>query len=346
MTLVIESLTIKLGKFTLPELDLEVREGEYFVLLGPSGVGKSVLLEVIAGLIQPDSGTVSWKGRDVTAVPPESRGFAIVYQDYCLFPHMTVRANIEYGLKTKLKGREEIDERVDSLAELMNIQPLLDRLPETLSGGEEQRIALARALAVSPELLLLDEPLSAVDLEMRRRLRRELKMLQAETGTTFLHVTHDVDEAVVLGQRIGVMLGGRVHQVGTPVELFQHPSDHEVAGFLGIKNILAVTSSNGDFCEVGGEWIHVGARQHPFNHIWIRPEEIILSAEPFKSSARNQLECIVEEWELRDVFVSVKASRGGLSLTALITFTSFEELGIKQGETIYATFKSSSIHCF
>ena len=171
MTLELRSVEKRLDAFTLPALDLTVEEGEYLVLVGPSGVGKTVLLEIIAGLLSPDAGRIYWRGRDVTTRAPEHRGFGIVYQDYALFPHMTVYQNIVYGLNSRRMTKTEARERATVTAEQLGIFPLLDRLPDTLSGGEQQRVALSRALVVTPELLLLDEPLSAVDMRLRRLLR-------------------------------------------------------------------------------------------------------------------------------------------------------------------------------
>jgi molybdate/tungstate transport system ATP-binding protein len=237
-------------------------------------------------------------------------------------------------------------ERARTTAEKLNIVPLLDRMPDTLSGGEQQRVALARALAVTPELLLLDEPLCAVDMRMRRRLQRELMRIQRDTGTTFMHVTHDIDEAVVLGHRVGVMLDGRLHQIGAPAELFHKPSNCDVAGFLGMRNIFAVGLCADGYCKAEGVRIHVGGQAEPYRHIWIRPEEILLSHAPFESSARNQFRCVVRDWEFQDVLVNVKVTIEELSLSALVTYTSFEELAVNRGTRLYATFKSSAVHCF
>lgn len=346
MTLELKSVSKRLGSFVLPELNLTVEEGEYFVLLGPSGVGKTVLLEIIAGLLSPDVGEIRWRGRDITSCPPEHRGFAIVYQDYALFPHMTVLQNIVYGLRSRGVAQAQARERVEAVLEQLNISPLLDRMPATLSGGEQQRVALARALVVSSGLLLLDEPLSAVDMRMRRRLQREFKRIQQRTGTTFMHVTHDVDEAVLLGHRVGVMLGDRLHQIGTPVELFRKPNDPEVAAFLGMRNIFEVTPGTEGYCQANGVRVHVGKRSDPYLHIWIQPEEILLSKAPFESSARNQFRCAVEEWEFKEALVGVRVAVDNLSLIALITYGSFEKLEVKQGTELYATFKSSAVHCF
>jgi len=336
MTLALAGVSKRLGTFELPALDLNVDDGDYFVLLGPSGVGKTVLLEVIAGLMRPDGGSIHWQERDVTYLPPESRGFAIVYQDYALFPHMTVLGNITFGLRTRGVSRSEAKARAQNIARLVGVDDILGRWPSTLSGGEQQRVALARALTVEPELLLLDEPLSAVDLRMRRD----------GLGATFLHVTHDVDEALQLGDQIGVMLDGKLEQVGTPEELFQRPTNAAVADFLGMRNILLATAASDGLCSVDGVSLHVGVRPEPYRYIWVRPEEILLSATPFDSSARNQLSCTVESWEYHDMLVLVHLACGGLKLSVLVTYASFEDLALAEGSAVYATFKSSAVHCF
>lgn len=337
----LQSVGKKLGSFSMSELNLDVESGEYMVLLGPSGVGKTILIELIAGLIRPDSGMVFWQGRDITSYPPELRGFSVVYQDYSLFPHMTVYANLAYGLRA---GNTK--ESVRSVAMRIGIEHLLDRHPQRLSGGEQQRVALARALITKPQLLLLDEPLSSLDANTRRQLRRELKQTQRETGTTFLHVTHDVEEAVVLGNRIGVMLEGKIRQVDTPQSLFRTPSDADVAQFLGMQNVFQVSEVHNGVCRVGGTNIFASALDDSTSHVWIKPEEVVLSTQPFESSARNQLKCVVQEWEQSGPLPAVRMACGELVLTALITYESFSELAVRPGIDIYATFKSSSVHCF
>lgn len=342
----IRSLCKRLGTFSLPALDLTVEDGEYFVLLGPSGVGKTVLLEIVAGLLAQDAGEILWQGQDITRWPAERRGFAIVYQDYALFPHMTVLQNITYGLTSQGMKKVDKEARAREAARQLGIEELLARVPPTLSSGEQQRVALARALVVEPGLLLLDEPLSAVDLRMRRQLQQELKLIQRKTGTTFIHVTHDVLEAVVLGHRVGIMLEGRLRQIGTPEELIRRPESRDVAGFLGMRNIFAATPLRGGSCDVRGVKIHVGERSHPYQHIWVRPEEILLSLAPFESSARNQFRCAVEDWELQDVLVNVRVRIDTAIFSALITYASFEKLAVERDAPMYATFKSSAVHCF
>lgn len=346
MTLVLDSVCKRLGDFELRDLSLQVEEGEYFVLLGPSGVGKTVLLEIIAGLLRPGKGKIYWQGRDVTQLPPEQREFAIVYQDYALFPHMNVRQNIAYGLRSKRIDPRESAKRAEKTAELLNLQDLLQRDVMTLSGGEQQRVALARALVIKPALLLLDEPLSAVDPQMRSYLVEEMKNIHSETHATFLQVTHSMNEALQLGNRIGVMIAGEIQQTGAPEQIFQQPTSQRVAEFLGMRNILLVDSWSDESAVVNGVQVCVVRNPQSSRHIWIRPEEIILSREPFQSSARNQFRCSVGDWEFRNELVAVQVYIDSLELTSLITYTSFKKLDLDERPDVFATFKSSSVHCF
>ncbi len=342
----VRSISKRLGSLELSDVSLTLEQGQCFVLLGPSGVGKTVFLEIIAGLIRPDSGSILWEGADITATAPEKRRFAMVYQDYALFPHLTVGQNIGYGLRATPMDSKKIDDRIEALAEKLRIFHILKRRPETLSGGEQQRVALARALAARPRLLLLDEPLSALDTNTRQRLRKELAQIHKDLNVPIIHVTHDPQEAMMLGDHVGVMLGNRIRQIATPDELFRKPSDAGVAEFLGLRNVLPVAKVKDQRCLVAGTWIHANAAGDSTGHIWIKPEEILLSGRPFHSSARNQLVCKVIEWENRDSLLAVRLESGGLALTALITHASFEDLHIEAGAELYATFKSSSIHCF
>jgi len=337
----LERLSKRLGSFAIVDLSSQIRPGEYFVLLGPSGVGKTVLLEMIAGLMRPDSGRILWKGRDITGLAPHRRRFVLMYQDYALFPHLSVARNIGYGL---LKG--ESAGRVRSMAAKLGIDGLLTRRVPALSGGEQQRVALARALVTQPEILLLDEPLSALDSNTRLRLRAELKQIQQQTATTFVHVTHDLDEAMALGDRVGVMLNQRLHQVGTPVELFRSPSDYDVACFLGMRNVLPVDEARQGTCRIGAAEIDAASATPAVRYLWIKPEEVVLSRQPFDSSARNQFQGTVAGWEYRDGLLAVRVDCRELSLVALVTHASFEHLAIEAGTPLFATFKSSAVHCF
>ncbi|MBI4676585.1 MAG: ABC transporter ATP-binding protein [Elusimicrobia bacterium] len=342
----VRGLTVRLGGFSLEDLSLKVRAGEYFVLLGPSGVGKTVLLEAIAGLIQADEGGILWSGRDLTADPPERRRFAMVYQDYALFPHMDAAANIGYGLGARGVPRRAASDRVIKTARRLGIETLLSRKVGQLSGGERQRVALARALVTEPRALLLDEPLSALDEVFRAQLRGELKRIQQESGAAFLHVTHDQEEAMALGDRIGVMLDGGLRQVGTPEELFHRPTDREVVRFLGMRNVLAARYEREGVCSSCGMEIQAAGAEPSTRHVWVRPEEVLLSLKPFDSSARNQLAGRVVEWRQSGSLLEVCLAAGSLELTALITYASFKELGLTAGQEVYATFKISAVHCF
>ena len=342
----LHSISKTLGSFVMSNLSTKIDNAEYFVLLGPSGVGKSVLIEIIAGLTKPDKGRILWDGRDITLEKPELRGFAVVYQDYALFPHLTVRQNITYGLKAAGCNSKKIKTRLKTLAEMMQIQNLLSRQPATLSGGEQQKVALARALIVEPKLLLLDESLSALDINTRLKLRKELKQINRELNISVLHVTHDPEEAMVLADRICVMLDGKIRQVSSPVSLFRKPSDPQVASFLGIRNVLPVAKAQKGLCHTCEKNIYVNSADNSTSHIWIKPEEILLSASPFDSSARNQFKCQVVEIDRLNSLLALHIVSGKLPLTVLITYTSFNKLKVEIGKEVYATFKSSAIHCF
>ena len=233
----VEAVSVDLGGRTiLADLSLEVAGGETLALLGPSGSGKSTLLRVIAGLQQPAGGRVLLDRTDVTAVPAYRRGVGLVFQDAVLFPHRDVGRNVAFGLAGT--DREKADRRVEELLELVGLAGFAPRAVGTLSGGESQRVALARALAPAPRVLLLDEPLGSLDGPLRDRLQDDLRELFARLGLTVVHVTHDVAEAFALGRRVAVMRDGRIVQVATPDELWRHPADAWVAGFLGMRNIL------------------------------------------------------------------------------------------------------------
>ncbi|HEV2633720.1 MAG TPA: ABC transporter ATP-binding protein [Actinocrinis sp.] len=219
-------------------VDLEVGQGEFFSMLGPSGSGKTTVLRLLAGFETPDSGTVLLGGRDVTRTAPFDRDVNTVFQDYALFPHLTVWQNVEYGLKVKRVPKPERRTRVDQALESVRLGGYGDRRPGQLSGGQRQRVALARALVNRPAVLLLDEPLGALDLKLRLEMQIELKQIQRDAGITFVFVTHDQDEALTLSDRIAVFNAGRVEQVGTPVEIYQQPATAFVAGFVGTSNLL------------------------------------------------------------------------------------------------------------
>ena len=220
-------------------IDLDIEQGEFFSLLGPSGSGKTTCLRMIAGFEAPSKGRIYLDGADVTSQAPYERNVNTVFQDYALFPHMTVGQNVEYGLRVKRVGKEDRRGRVASLLGLVRLEGFQDRKPAQLSGGQRQRVALARALVNEPRVLLLDEPLGALDLKLRQEMQIELKAIQKDVGLTFVYVTHDQEEALTMSDRIGVMNAGRIEQVGTPAEVYEEPATSFVAGFVGVSNVLS-----------------------------------------------------------------------------------------------------------
>ncbi len=339
----VRDLTVHLADFSLGPLSFEVGRGEFFVILGPSGAGKTVLLETIAGIYRPTGGEIVVDGRDITRLPPEMRGVGMVYQDYALFPHISVRSNIEYGLKIKGSSREERRRRVTQLAQLLGIEHLLGRLPPTLSGGEGQRVALARALAPGPKVLLLDEPLSALDPTMREKLSWELKRTNRATGVPFLMVTHDIREALQLGDRVALLRDGKIEQMGPPEELLRSPASPLVAEFLGMKNLFRARF-RGAVAEVDGmKIVLTKPTKGKEGFVAIRPDEIILSKEPFPSSARNQWKgrvlSLVDVGTHIEVYTAVRNTR----VLTFITRSALEDLALKEGDEIYLSFKAVGV---
>ena len=225
--------------WVLKDVSFTVDEGEYVAIMGESGSGKTTLLNILAALDRPTSGTVLLDGKDVTALPPERRPVNTVFQSYALFPHMNVEKNVAYGLRVRRMDKASIEKRVREMLELVQMADFAKRMPSQLSGGQRQRIAIARALAPEPELLLLDEPLGALDLKLRRQMQLELKRLQKKLGITFVYITHDQEEAINMSDRIAVMRGGRFEQLGTPEEIYDEPKTHYVAQFIGRSTILS-----------------------------------------------------------------------------------------------------------
>jgi putative spermidine/putrescine transport system ATP-binding protein len=219
-------------------IDLEIEPGEFFTLLGPSGSGKTTTLRMIAGFEDPSAGTIELAGEDVSGVPPYDRAVNTVFQDYALFPHMTVGENVAYGLKVAGVDKSERARRRDEALEMVRLPGYADRRPGELSGGQRQRVALARAIVNRPKVLLLDEPLGALDLKLREQMQVELKTIQGEVGITFVYVTHDQDEALTMSDRIAVFNEGRIEQVSPPVELYERPVNEFVAGFVGVSNVI------------------------------------------------------------------------------------------------------------
>ncbi len=284
----IDRVTKNYGAFTaLSGVSLDIRDNEFFTLLGPSGCGKTTLLRCIAGFEEITDGAIRLYGEDIAGLPPHQRPVNTVFQQYALFPHMTVAQNVQFGLRRLKKPDGEIKTRCAEVLEMVQLTAFAERFPNQLSGGQQQRVALARALAPKPKLLLLDEPLSALDLKLRQAVRVELKQIQKDTGITFIFVTHDQEEALTMSDRIAVMSAGEVQQVGSPREVYEAPRNRFVADFIGETNLLDVTvSSVADgqaLCVLpGGREIicPAAAVVDPGpGHLSVRPERMVLTAE-------------------------------------------------------------------
>jgi putative spermidine/putrescine transport system ATP-binding protein len=244
----------------IESLDLDIEEGEFFTLLGPSGSGKTTSLRVIAGFEQPDEGHVELAGVDVTRVPPSERDVNTVFQDYALFPHMSVQENVEYGLRVKGVSRRDRRVKAQEVLERVRLPNVASRRPVQLSGGQRQRVALARAIVNSPSVLLLDEPLGALDLKLRQEMQVFLKALQRDLGITFVYVTHDQEEALTMSDRMAVFNEGRIEQVGAPADVYEHPQTEFVAGFVGVSNVF---ERDGQRITIRPEKIHLNDESGP-----------------------------------------------------------------------------------
>jgi len=274
----------------LDGVDLDIRRGEFFTLLGPSGSGKTTLLRLIAGFERPEGGTIELGGRDISKVPPYARDINTVFQDYALFPHMSVAQNIEYGMRVRRVPRPERRRRAERALEMVRLTGLGGRKPTQLSGGQRQRVALARAIVNEPEVLLLDEPLGALDLKLRQEMQLELQHVQREVGITFVYVTHDQEEALSMSDRIAVLSRGRIEQVGTPLEVYERPRTDFVAGFIGISNVI----------------------ERDGRHITIRPEKIRMLAAGEEPPAGYHAEAGI----IRDVIYVGVSTRYTIALDA------------------------------
>jgi molybdate transport system ATP-binding protein len=358
MYLEIENLSVNLGEFHLKNINLGINEGEYVVLIGPTGSGKSVLLETIIGFYSPDEGIIKLNGKIINDVSPEDRGIGIVYQDNILFPNMNVYENIEYGVKKKF-SKEKTDSKIREIAKKMKIDHILHREVTTLSGGETQRTSLARALIVEPKIILMDEPFSALDISTQEKLTSMIKSVVRDYKTTVLHVTHNFNDIWNLAEKVGVMKDGEIHQWDEYRAIFSKPKNNFVADFVGVQNIF-----EGDIVEVNSEKIVVrldsGAlitssdieclkniknikNSDKKILIAIRPESIIFSNEKFESSAKNQLKGKITEIIESGPTVLVNVDVDGNIFKGLLTKSSAEFLEVKKDKYIYISFKSLNV---
>ena len=267
--------------FALNDVSLKIQNNEFFTLLGPSGCGKTTLLRLIAGFEHPTKGSIFLDNKDISFLPPNKRPVNTVFQNYALFPHMTVGGNIAFGLEMMGMSKLDVKKTVDEMLELVKMEELINRRPAELSGGQQQRVALARALAPKPKVLLLDEPLSALDLKLRKQMQIELKRLQSETGITFVFVTHDQEEALTMSDRIAVISDGKVLQIGSPRDIYHHPENRFVANFIGDSNFLSADVGDGKAILSDGTKLEItnGSNKDIIGNksILIRPEHVRMS---------------------------------------------------------------------
>jgi spermidine/putrescine transport system ATP-binding protein len=336
------SLTKRFADVAVDDIDLQIASGEFFSLLGPSGCGKTTTLRLVAGFEQPTAGRILLDGVDVSAVPPHRRNVNTVFQSYALFPFLTVFDNVAFGLRNRKLPSAELTSRVSAALELVKLRSFEKRRPGQLSGGQQQRVALARALVLQPSVLLLDEPLGALDAKLRRSLKVELKALQEQVGITFLYVTHDQEEALTMSDRLAVMRDGKIVQVGAPSEVYEEPADTYVADFLGVSNLMEVDiveRGPGSRCRARlGEQVltvEYGGQDAPVrSHAVIRPERVKI--EEFGSAGPNRVPAMVERLvylgSSTQVFLRLAA---GADLQAVLQNTG-GELAFSQGTPVHA----------
>jgi molybdate/tungstate transport system ATP-binding protein len=345
LELKVENLSKAWRGFKLNKINLTVAQGEYFILLGPTGAGKTLLLETIMGFHPPDTGRVLLDGVDVTSVPPEKRGIGYVPQTCVLFPHMNVRQNVEFGLKMQRIAGAKRKQIVDKILENIGLTSLAFRSPDTLSGGEKQKVSLARVLATQPRILLLDEPLTGMDAETAKELRGKLKQIHRE-GNTIIHVTHNQAEGFSLGDRMGIIWNGEIVQTGETQELLSNPQSEYVARFLGFENIFTakfVDSRNSlSIVRVGAVELAVSEKiATPECTIAIRPEDIAI-IKGKKPANSNVLEATVTDFLDQGHFVSVFFN-AGLPLEALVTRSAFMEMHIEAGQKVQLAVNPNAI---
>lgn len=338
--------------FGIADVSFDVKQGEYFVLLGRTGAGKSVLLEIIAGLTSPDSGSVFLDGRDITSEKMQNRRISLVFQSSTLFPHMDVRDNIAYPLRWCGKAKSEVSERVARLAEDFSVSHLLKARPQTLSGGESQRVSMARAVAGKPRCLLLDEPLSSLDATSRSEIRSLLRKISAD-GQLIVHVTHDYTEAVSLSTHVAVMEDGGIVQIGTVEEIFQHPKSHFVARFVGIRNFFKgrLEAPEGrrtglkEFSTDGlGFFLLAEAPDGP-GSVMVRSEDVTIANAASHTSARNNFEGaivdIVPAGGGVEVIVDIGKGKPA-EIAALVTNEAVSALELRSGKRVWVSFKAAA----
>ncbi|MBN2442809.1 MAG: ABC transporter ATP-binding protein [Spirochaetales bacterium] len=331
----LKSLNKHYPDFGLFDINLEIHKGEYFVILGPSGAGKTVILELLAGLITPDSGTI-------TGVQGKSAG--LIYQDYMLFPHLNVYENVGYGLKIRKIKKTVIKQEVTRALERLGISSLIHRDVTTLSGGEKQRVAIARAMVIKPDIYLLDEPTAALDLNNKYKTQRLFLELHKADKPTIIHVTHDFEEALALGDRIAIIKNGKILQVDVPDKIFLNPENSEVADFLGYKNIFSGIIKNHNL-SLKNISITTPVESADHAYVAVRSNDIILSKEKIDSSARNSFQGIITHIMNRGSYIEVTLDAGVL-FHIDITVKSYNDMNLLPGDEFWATFKTQAVKVF
>ena len=348
----LRNVTKRFGAYeALKEASFEIRAGEFMTFLGPSGCGKTTCLRLISGFDTPTSGQIFLDGKDLTFEPPYRRDVNQVFQNYALFPHLTIYENIAFGLRMKKIPPAQIRDRVDRVVKMTSLEDFTTRKPAQLSGGQRQRVALARAIVCEPKVLLLDEPLSALDAKLRTQMRVELKQLQKKLGITFIFVTHDQEEALTMSDRVAVLNAGRVEQIGTVNEIYYKPATRFVASFIGESNIVEaeILRSEGEFlhCRLeGGLELDVRSPKPPAHSqilLSLRPEKIRLTRENpgGRNSFPGTIEMEIFKGAVDDLTISVQ---GGLQLGAVLTNDGQAESDLHEGERVFARIQPEDIH--
>ncbi len=338
-----------LGEFNLSNLNLKVKRGEYFMILGKSGAGKSLFLELITGMQHPDKGEIILDEKNITHKKIQKRQVGMVFQDYAIFPHLSVYRNIGYPLKSKGYSKEYQSNTILTVAGQMNLTHLLDRDPGTLSGGELQRVALARVLTLKPKLLLLDEPLVSLDVQLRKDIRTILRKIH-QSGQTILHVTHDYEETITLADKVAILQNGQIIQSGTPAEIFHHPKTSFIAEFIGLKNYIPVNLfiTEDDICQAKVKGHHnlvlcmLNGKSKGNGHLIISAEDITISLDKMSTSAINNFQGVIKELHpgIKGMEVVVDI---GVEMTSIISQRSTKSLDLREGKTVWVSFKASGV---
>jgi molybdate/tungstate transport system ATP-binding protein len=342
----IENISKSWAEFKLKNVDLAIEDGDYFVILGPTGAGKTLLLETLMGFHKPDEGRIVLNGQDITGTPPEKRNIGYVSQNCVLFPHMNVRQNVEFSLKMKGTPKTERTEKVNKLLEFAGLKAMAHRRPATLSGGEKQKVSLMRALAAEPQMIILDEPLTAIDFEAARDIKNALKQVHLN-GKTVIHVTHNQVEGFSLGSKMAIINAGEIVQTGKPKEIFAKPQSNFVARFLGYENVfktklieqrdtVALVSAEGVKIKVSGK---VDAAECT---IAVRPEDIAVELAPIKNAAANVLKGTIIEFVDQGPTVAITVD-AGLTFKVIMIKSFFIEKNLEAGQETWLAFKSEAV---